>query len=394
MPVKKQRRVSLIAMTKISQKNLPEFRPAIPKRAGDKEVFPSGCLTYLAPLPLPTEAIAFCPYISQMNDRCLDFGGEEPSVFSYQVILGGPFGCSCLIAFFFPVLIGIYAALLGYSALDIWDAVSGFYFAAWVPAIGMWLFASAVCFAVWLYHHNLFTKVIPTRFNRQRREACFVPEGSDEPIFVPWESLYAWVVQAQGASQYGVIRQCGMGFGFEHEGEWVRVEFECAGIAAALAHWEAIRGYMEYEINDLKDVQDPVDLQGPDDPPHEGVHTFRNARARLHQRIRDKEVGWVHGFFWYLYHVMTLWTLPNHLVEWEIKRIAKVGRRALPAVMREWSEPLPPDQWAKPSAELLRLSANGKALKKRCPRLSITDVFAQVYAREKTEAGKRKTFKT
>ncbi|GLX91360.1 hypothetical protein [Pseudomonas weihenstephanensis] len=28
-----------------------------------------------------------------------------------------------------------------------------------------------------------------------------------------------------------------------------------------------------------------------------------------------------------------------------------------------------------------------------CPRLSITDVFAQVYAREKTEAGKRKTFK-
>ncbi len=206
---------------------------------------------------------------------------------------------------------------------------------------------------------------------------------------MPWESLYAWVVQAQGASQYGVIRQCGMGFGFEHEGEWVTVEFECASTSVAVAHWEAIRGYMEYEINDLKDVQDPVDLQGPDDPPHEGVHTFRNARARLHQRIRDQEVGWVHGFFWYLYHVMTLWTLPNHLVEWEIKRIAKVGRRALPAVMREWSEPLPPDQWAKPSAELLRLSANVKALKKRRPRLSITDVFAQVYAREKAETGKR-----
>ena len=80
--------------------------------------------------------------------------------------------------------------------------------------------------------------------------------------------------------------------------------------------------------------------------------------------------------------------LPNHLVEWEIKRIAKVGRRALPAGMREWSEPLPPDQWAKPSAESMRLSANVKALKKRSPRLSITDVFAQVYAREKAETGK------
>ena len=394
MPVKKQRRVSVTTMTETLKKNLPEFRPAIPKRAGDKEVFPSGCLTYLAPLPLPTEAVAFCPVISQMSDRYLDFGGGEPNVFTYQMNIGVPLTCACLTGVGLPMFVALMAIIIGFEVEQVVDAALDAFMAARLPALHIWLFGSSILFAVWLYHHNLFTKVIPTRFNRQRREVCFVPEGSDESIFVPWESLYAWVVQAQGATQYGVIRQCGMGFGFEHEGEWVRVEFECAGIAAALAHWEAIRGYMEYEINDLKDVQDPVDLQGPDDPPHEGVHTFRNARARLHQRIRDQEVGWVHGFFWYLYHVMTLWTLPNHLVEWEIKRIAKVGRRALPAVMREWSEPLPPDQWAKPSAELLRLSANVKALKKRRPRLSITDVFAQVYAREKTEAGKRKTFKT
>ena len=136
---------------------------------------------------------------------------------------------------------------------------------------------------------------------------------------------------------------------------------------------------MEYEISDMKAIQDPLELQGPDDPPHEGLHTFRNARARLHRRIREKEVGWVYGFFWYLYHVMTLWTLPNRLVEWEIKRIAKVGRRELPAVMREWSEPLPPAQWAKPSRELLSLSAKAKTLAKLDPRRPITDVFAAVY---------------
>ena len=122
----------------------------------------------------------------------------------------------------------------------------------------------------------------------------------------------------------------------------VSVEFQCGALQLAIANWEAVRGYMEYELNDLHAIQDPLELQAPGDPPHEGLHTFRNARASLHRRIREKEVGWVYGFFWYVYHVMTLWTLPNHLVEWEIKRIAKVGRKALPEAMREWSEPLPP----------------------------------------------------
>ncbi|WP_324833472.1 hypothetical protein [Pseudomonas saxonica] len=205
-------------------------------------------------------------------------------------------------------------------------------------------------FLIWLYHHNLFTKVIPTRFNRQRREVCFMPDGATEPLFVPWESLSAWVVQAQGATQYGVIRQYGMGMGFEHEGELVRVEFQCGSVQLAISNWEAVRGYMEYELHDLSTLQDPLGLQEPGDPPHEGLHTFRNARAGLHRRLRDKEVGRIYAFFWYVYHVMTLWTLPNHLVEWEIKRIAKVGRRALPPAMQAWSEPLPPamQAWSEP----------------------------------------------
>ena len=58
-----------------------------------------------------------------------------------------------------------------------------------------------------------------------------------------------------------------------------------------------------------KEIQDPLDLQGPDDPPWEGVHVFRNAKARLHQRRRAGEVGWFHTLGWYLYHLMTFWTL-------------------------------------------------------------------------------------
>lgn len=285
-------------------------------------------------------------------------------------------------AFGAPLTAGLGFAFLGSNSQEVWYAITGSFSAALPIALGG-LATSAVFFYVWLEAHKLFTSVIPTRFNRQRREVCFMPDGATEPLFVPWESLSAWIVQGQSASQCGVTRHYGMSMGFEHEGEWVRVEFQCGALQLAIANWEAVRGYMEYELNDLSAIQDPLELHEPGDPSHEGLHTFRNARAGLHRRIREKEVGWIYGFFWYVYHVMTLWTLPNHLVEWEIKHIAKVGRKALPQAMREWSEPLPPAQWAKPSDELLRLSAKVKALIKRSPRKPITEIFAEAYRSDK-----------
>ena len=348
-------------------------------RAGDVEYFPSGRQTYLAPLPLPTSEDPFCPYISSYNDTFMDFGGGEPNVFSYQLWLGGPFTGACIVAFGFPLLAGFLFAVLGSNAEEIYHAIIGCFFAAWRYAVVMWLLGTFIFLIVWFQAHNLFTKVIPTRFNRQRREVCFMPDGATEPLFVSWESLSAWVVQAQGATQYGVTRQYGMGMGFEHEGELVRVELQCGSVQLAISNWEAVRGFMEYELNDLSALQDPLGLQEPGDPPHEGLHTFRNARAGMHRRLCEKEVGRIYAFFWYVYHVMTLWTLPNRLVEWEIKRIAKVGRRALPPAMQAWSEPLPPEQWAKPSSELLQLSAKVKALIKRHPRKLITEVYAEVY---------------
>jgi hypothetical protein len=351
-------------------------------RAGDVEPFPSGCTTYLAPLPLPTEASPYSPYVSDLNDTYLDFGGGKPQVFSWQVTLGGPFSGAVLLLLGGAMVLALAGTSSGYGWDDIRDEIQGFFLDALEPATWAYFGGLSVGLAVWLYAHDQYTEVVPTRFNRQRREVCFMPTGAQTPLFVPWESLSAWVVQAQGATQYGVTRQYGMGMGFHHKGELVRIEFMCAGMQLALAHWEAVRAYMEYEVHDLKSIQDPMDLQGPDDPPHEGMHTFRNARARLHRRIREKEIGWVHGFFWYLYHVMTCWTLPNRIVEWEVRRIARVGRKKLPEVMQAWSESIPEDQWAKPSDELLRLSKHVRELKQRKPLRLITDIFAEVYRSE------------
>src|SRR5680860_818725 len=149
--------------------------------------------------------------------------------------------------------------------------------------------------------------IIPTRFNRQRREVCFVPEGQKEPIFVPWEELVAWVTGAQGATEYGVQRQYGLGIGFYHPetGEKYTLEFEIPGLPLAISSWEAIRAYMEYDVHTLKEIQDPLDLQGPDDPPWEGVHVFRNARKRLHDEYREGTRG-------VFYLVGWLVSLPSH----------------------------------------------------------------------------------
>jgi hypothetical protein len=115
-----------MAKKSIEKKNSPT---PTPPRAGDIEPFLTGRKTYLAPLPLPTDAHPYCPYISDINDVYLDFGGGNPNVFSYQLWLGGPFTCACIMAIGFPVLFFFLAALEGANAIESWDFAAGFFWA-------------------------------------------------------------------------------------------------------------------------------------------------------------------------------------------------------------------------------------------------------------------------
>jgi len=355
------------------------------RKAGDVEPFLSGKITYLAPLPLPTALPPHGPHIGELNEVYMDFGLGSPQVFMWQMTLGLPFSGTLMLAFLPPMLAAFLGVLFGYSQVEVWDSVLGVFDESYGYALVSGFCSLFIGLGVWHHNHKKRLQIIPTRFNRQRREVCFMPEDTTEPVFVPWESLSAWVIEAQGATQYGIHRQYGMGIGFQHGETLTSVEFPCFGLPIAISHWEAIRGYMEHEIHDLKSIQDPQDLQGPDDPPHEGLHTFHNARARMHQQIRDGQRGRVSGFFWYLYHVMTLWTIPNHLTEWEIRRLQKLAPNAMPEAMRQWSEPLPKEQCVKPSEELLRLSAQVRALHKRQPRRPITEIFAVVQRANPTD---------
>ncbi|WP_231669753.1 hypothetical protein [Pseudomonas lini] len=252
------------------------------RKAGDVEPFPSGRITYLAPLPLPTPLPPLGPHIGELNEVYMDFGVGSPQVFMWQVTLGGPFSGTLMLAFLPPMLAAFLGVVFGYSQVEIWDSVLGVFDESYGYALVSGFCSLLIGLAVWHHNHKKRLQIIPTRFNRQRREVCFMPEDATEPVFVPWESLSAWVIEAQGATQYGIHRQYGMGIGFQHGETLTSVEFPCFGLSLAISHWEAIRGYMEYEIHDLKAIQDPLDLQGPDDPPHEGLHTFHNARPRAY----------------------------------------------------------------------------------------------------------------
>ncbi|MGP4845005.1 hypothetical protein ACTXGQ_12800 [Marinobacter sp. 1Y8] len=364
--------------------------------AGEVEPFPTGRLIYLAPKPFPTGAIPvdYGRAVGAVNDCYLDFGTGNSFAFAWQMILGGPFVLFLLAAVVCPLL----AFWSGFHFGNGWpDAVWGFWgvldTSLWVGLGGGGGVLLLGLQTRWQMYGRA-EKVVPTRFNRQRREVCFVPEGHSEPIFVPWEELEAWVIEAQGVSEYGVRRQYGFGIGFLHPdtGERFTLEFETQGLPLSISNWEALRAYMEYEVHSLEEIQPQGELMASDDPlapgegPSEGVSFFYNARRNLHRRRKVGKVGWIYVFFWYLYHAMTFWTIPNRLVEWENAKLQRLSRKDLPEAMAAWSEQLPEAEWASPSDELIRRSEAVRARQKTNPGRPATELFAELRA-EQLKAG-------
>ncbi|HDZ39451.1 MAG TPA: hypothetical protein ENH62_14450 [Marinobacter sp.] len=359
--------------------------------AGDIEAFPTGHMTYLAPKPLPTGALPmdYSHAVGVMNDRYLDFGIGKSAVFMWQMTLFVPFGMFLLCALIFPTVVSLYGYGYGNGAEDansfFWQAFDlGFRWGLGAGLVGLFLFMVLR----WQMYAKV-EKIIPTRFNRQRREVCFMPEGHSEPIFIPWEELAAWTMEAQGVTEYGVRRQYGFGIGFYHPdtGERFTLEFETHGKPLSIYNWEALRAYMEYEVHTLKEIQPQGELMDEGEEPSEGVPFFYNAHRKLHSQRRAGKVGWIYTFFWYLYHIMTFWTIPNRLVEWENKKMERLSNQALPESMEAWSQPLPESEWAKPSETLKRLSDRLRVLRAAKPDRPITDLYADLHA-EEVQAGR------
>ncbi len=354
--------------------------PTKPQQAGNVERLPAGKIIFLAPHPLPTGEPALNEgAVSELNDAWLDYGAGWFGVFGNQLIIALSFWSFLFMAVVAPILLSPFMSQRLFNALSDGFIRNGLYMASIALIFGV---------LVTIKHVHLRKKAIPTRFHRQRREVCFVPEkkrgdGHEKPVFIPWESLRVWIFETRGATQYGVQQQYGMGIGYVLPGtdQWVKTEFMTSGLPLALAEWEALRGYMEYEINSLDEIQSPLAIREEGDPPWEGSHTIRNARCRLHRRRRNREVGWFYTLGWYLYHLLTFWTLPGYLAEWTNRLVRRSGTKALPPEMVEWSKPLPEEQWAKPSKELISLSKEVWRIRKADPQRPIEEVFTDAYKR-------------
>ena len=216
-------------------------------------------------------------------------------------------------------------------------------------------------------------KSYPVRFNRQRREVCYIDDTTHRVLIVPWESVVAWVARSQGVTSYGAMRDYTFGMGLEDEARDT-VQFILSAQpsdAHALGMWTAIRNYMEE--GELVDTPNPmlatlsITLSEDELKPYEGLHTFEIERldARFMGDLDDgmddayrKRYGYPQPTrwplrWWYVRRVLTFWKMPYLIAEWAHRK----GRPTLPQSVQTWSQSLPPEQWAKPSPALQKANA-------------------------------------
>ena len=78
----------------------------------------------------------------------------------------------------------------------------------------------------------------------------------------------------------------------------------------------------------------------------EGQHLSAEERERYGY---SKRTPWPLRW-WYVRRVLTFWKMPFMLAEWGHRK----GRPVFPEQVQAWSQPLPHEQWASPSAALLK----------------------------------------
>lgn len=310
-------------------------------RTGDSEHQMGFETLYLAPKPLPTGQVPFSAQQMhrEVNDCYLDFamggGGRE---FAARVTIG------TLIAIVFSWLLAcsIMAWLLwSRRGVPFFETLATKFFGNWI----VWLIIlgfTLVCTSIIAYAAYKETRTPPIRFNRQRREVCYVP-AEGKPVFIPWEEVIACVAVEQVITQYSATQQFSLRLGFHdttnEQMHWVTHAH--ASLMLAVSEWEALRVYME---------------QGPTALPLAPQREHEEGTLEYFYFARDtyKEC---HGFIsyggWWLLQLFTGWTIPCHIAEW-FEHLPKAG---FPKAVREWSKNLPTEQWAKPSDELLSQSA-------------------------------------
>ncbi|MCC6075596.1 DUF6708 domain-containing protein [Pseudomonas sp. GCM10022188] len=314
--------------------------------AGEARRFTTGEALFLAPLPVPTGHLPMDLGGSfiEVNDTYLDVGQSNTNkAFQAQLMIWGTMSVGLSLFLILPLLAATARATGPYQE-DFWGVFWEFF--SFSVSVSWWLFLPIVALSIYPVLSTTFKKarIRPLRFNRQRREVCYFPEGSDEPIIQPWEELVAWVSVSTGFTGEGVMSTYTFGMAIDNP-KTDMTHFLTHGVftpAHGISKWEAIRTYME---------KGPEHCPGK--APYEGRHTFDIERADLHEAYREGYASAIGVAWWYLCRVVTWWRFPYWVAEWD----HGYAMKTMPASIAQWSQPLPVEQWAKPSQALKEQTA-------------------------------------
>ena len=295
------------------------------QQAGDEKTGLLWKQEHLSPLPIPTgqPASDVLGMIWRKNDIYLDIGslslsGGWVTLYSMSLIFAG----GILLALFQGIFLA--AILIGLIS----GVMMGFLWKGYIKA----------------YRRPLMP---PLRFHRQRREVRIVtPEG--EEWTVPWERVHAIAPSATMIGQFGAAKMGGLllWFPYKHQIDepfhmnkegWAIMVSPGPGIAA-MRQWECIRSFMEVG---------PEAVPEPS-PVHNGhMGIWESFMYDMREGIRTN--GWLRtfieiGLFSFFFNVFVL----DYLTR---KKFAVIPDLTSPESIA-WSQPLPPEQWAKRSPEL------------------------------------------
>ncbi|MFJ2538985.1 hypothetical protein [Pseudomonas sp. NPDC087614] len=354
----------------------PDIRSQRPS-AGERRVKGLNETLFLAPLPVYTgQAQVSRRNFSAMNETYLELGGSNFGMVELGKRLAILIGFVLFGAFVVPSLLIIYGVLFYPENFrnPLHEILTFFQVGVVVCLVSM-IPLGAFIYGM-LSNVRALAKSYPVRFNRQRREVCYIDDTTHRVLIVPWESVVAWVARSQGVTSYGAMRDYTFGMGLEDE-EHDTVQFILSAQPSdvhALGMWTSIRNYMEE--GELVDTPSPmlaalsITLSEDELKPYEGLHTFEIERldARFMGDLDDgmdddyrKRYGYPQPTrwplrWWYVRRILTFWKMPYLIAEWAHRK----GRPTLPENVQAWSQPLPPEQWAKPSPALQKANAQVK----------------------------------
>jgi len=329
---------------------------------------------YLAPLPIYTgqQPVSIHDF-SEVNSVFLQLGGSNLGMVWQAKMLAWVIWIAIIILVGMPLTIAILSSVFRPEGSNhtFFSDLSLLLQVAWT------CFLPGPCLMVGICVYSIISQTreqarqYPLRFNRQRREVCFISSDTHEVLIVPWEKVTAWVSQGEVANQYGATAFYTFGLALENEatGKVQPILLGKPSQAHAIGTWEAIRQYMEHGLPKYKDDALPQFLLGraPTEyelRPYEGLHTWEV------EKRRKEDIGGLHSCFtdeeraeiglskptrwplrrWYIWRVLSFWKMPYMIAEWG----HKAGTPYIPEKVRKWSAPIPEEQWAKPSAELLK----------------------------------------